>query len=126
MKVRDIMIKNVVTAKGDTSIESAIKTLYDKHIGSLVVVNDEGKCKGIFTGRDVLRLITQKTPLSKPLKEVMTKNPITIREEASYNEAISIVASHGIRHLPVVDRNEQLVGILSIRRYLDEVIGITR
>lgn len=126
MKVRDIMIENVVTAKGDASTESVIKTLHDLHIGSLVVVDDERKCEGIFTGRDVLRLITQKTPLSTPIKEVMTKNPITIREEASYHEAISIVASHGIRHLPVVDDDERLVGILSIRRFLDEIIGILR
>lgn len=126
MKVRDIMIENVVTAKGDTSTESAIKTLYDLHIGSVVVVDDEMKCEGIFTGRDVLRLITQKIPLSTPIKEVMTKNPITVREEASYHEAISIVASHGIRHLPVVDDNDRLVGILSIRQFLDEIIGILR
>lgn len=126
MKVCDIMIKNVVTAKGDTSTEAAIKILYDMHIGSIVIVNDEGKCEGIFTGRDILRLITQKTPLSIPIKEVMTKNPITIRQEASYHEAISIVASHGIRHLPVVDDKDQLVGIISIRRFLDEIIGILR
>jgi CBS domain-containing protein len=117
------MIENVVTIKGDTTAESAIKTLNDKHIGSVIVVDKKRRCKGIFTGRDALRMIVQKTSLSTPISDVMTKNPITIRDNASFSEAISIVSHHGIRHLPVVDENEQLVGILSIRRLLDEVIG---
>lgn len=120
------MVENVATIKGDTTAESVIRTLYDKHIGSVIVVDKKGKCKGIFTGRDALRMIAQKTSLSTPISNVMTKNPITIRDNASFSEAISIISRHGIRHLPVVDENDQLVGILSIRRFLDEIVGITR
>jgi CBS domain-containing protein len=56
----------------------------------------------------------------------MTENPITIWEGASLSEAMTIVTSHGIRHLPVVDEKKRLVGILSIRNFLDEVVGISR
>ena len=126
MKIRHIMIKHVITAKSDTTIESAIKTLYEKHIGSLVITDNEGKCNGIFTERDAIRVIALNLSLSTPLKNVMTKNPITIREEASFAEAMALIASHGIRHLPAVDEKERLVGILSIRNFLDEIIGITR
>ena len=120
------MVENVVTARGDSSLESAIRALYDKHIGSIVITNEEGKCEGIFTARDVLRIAIQRVPLNTTLREVMTKHPLTVREDASYGQAISIVASHGIRHLPVVDDRDVLVGILSVRRFLDEVAGITR
>ena len=120
------MIKKVVTVKGDATAESVIRTLHNKHIGSVIVVDDEGRCEGIFTERDAIRMMAQKSSLSTLIQGVMTKNPFTIREDASFSEAISIMASHGIRHLPVVDDNERLVGILSLRNFLDEIVGITR
>jgi len=120
------MVENVVTARGNSSLESAIRALYDKHIGSIVITNEEGKCEGIFTARDALRVAIQRVPLNTPLRAIMTKNPITVREDASYGQAISIIASHGIRHLPVVDERDLLVGVLSIRSFLDEVVGIAR
>ena len=126
MKVRDIMVKRVVTAKQYTTVESVIKTLDEKHIGSILVTDDDGKCKGIFTERDAIRVIAQNLSLSTPLEKVMTQNPITIWEGASFSEAMRIVTSHGIRHLPVVDEKKRLVGILSIRNFLDEVVGISR
>lgn len=126
MKVRHIMITPVVTAKADTTVESAIKTLYEMHVGSIVIIDDERRCEGIFTERDAIRIFATKTSLNTPLKTVMTKNIITIRDEASFAEAMALIADHGIRHLPVVDGNKQLVGILSIRNFLDEVVGISR
>jgi len=126
MKVQHIMIKRVVTAKQDTTVESAIKTLDEKHIGSILITDNDGKCEGIFTERDAIRVIARNLSLSTPLKKVMTENPITIWEGASLSEAMTIVTSHGIRHLPVVDEKKRLVGILSIRNFLDEVVGIPR
>ena len=126
MKVQHIMIKRVVTAKQDTTVESAIKTLDEKHIGSILITDNDGKCEGIFTERDAIRVIARNLSLSTPLKKVMTENPITIWEGASLSEAMTIVTSHGIRHLPVVDEKKRLVGILSIRNFLDEVVGISR
>jgi len=126
MIVRDIMIRGVVTAKEDMTIESAIKTLDEKHIGSIVITDDEGKCTGIFTERDAIRVIARNFSLSTPLKKVMTQNPITVWEGASFAEAMALIVSHGKRHLPCIDEKKRLVGILSIRNFLDEVIGITR
>ena len=120
------MIREVVTAKEDMSIKSAIKTLHEKHIGSLVITNGNGRCKGIFTERDAIRIIAGDISLDQPLEKVMTKNPITIREWATFSEAITMIVTHGVRHLPVVDADKKLVGIMSIRNFLDEVVGISR
>lgn len=124
MKVRHIMVENVVTAKEDNTVKEAIEMLYKKHIGSIVITDDEGKCKGIFTERDAIRVVAQKVVLDKPLREVMTKNVITIREDATFEEARRRVISRGIRHLPVVNQKGKLVGLLAIREFLDEVFGI--
>ena len=123
MKVRHIMVENVVTAKEDNMVKEAIEMLYKKHIGCIVITDDEGKCKGIFTERDAIRVVAQKVVLDKPLREVMTKNVITIREDATFEEARRVI-SRGIRHLPVVNQKGKLVGLLAIREFLDEVFGI--
>jgi CBS domain-containing protein len=124
MKVRHIMVENVVTAKEDNTVKEAIEMLYKKHVGSIVITDDEGKCKGIFTERDAIRVVAQKVALDKPLRKVMTKNVITIREDATFEEARRRITSHGIRHLPVVNQNGKLVGLLGIREFLDELFGI--
>ena len=120
------MIKCVVTAEQDMTVDSVIKTLDEKHIGSILVTDNDGKCRGIFTERDAIRVIAQNLSLNTPLEKVMTQNPITIWEGASFSEAMKLVTFHGIRHLPVVDEKKRLVGMWSIRSFLDEVFGFTR
>ena len=124
LKVRDIMLKNVVTAKDTISIEAAVRILHRKHIGSVVITDNEEKCIGIFTERDAIRTIAQKIPLDTPLKQVMTREVHTIEESASFEEAKILIVSHGIRHVPVIDRKGKLVGLLAIRGFLDEILGV--
>jgi CBS domain-containing protein len=124
LKVRDIMLKNVVTAKDTISIEAAVRILHRKHIGSVVITDNEEKCIGIFTERDAIRTIAQKIPLDTPLKKVMTRKVHTIEESASFKEAKMLIVSHGIRHVPVIDRKGKLVGLLAIRGFLDEILGV--
>lgn len=124
MKVRDLMIENVITTKEETTIEDAIKILFEKHVGALVITDDKRKCEGIFTERDALRSVARKVPLNTHLRNVMSKNIVTVREDASFAEAKRLIISHRIRHLPVVDKKGYLVGMLALRRILDELVGI--
>jgi CBS domain-containing protein len=109
LKIDGMLIEDVVTASGDISIKEAIHTLYIKHIGSIVIIDKERKCKGIFTERDAIRVVASDIPLSTPLEEVMTTN---------------LMKSHNIRHLPVTDKQGHLIGLLSFRTVLDEVHDI--
>ena len=124
LMVRDIMLKNVVTAKETITIEAAVRMLHRKHIGSLMITDNEEKCLGIFTERDAIRTIAQKIPLDTPLKKVMTCEVHTIEENASFEEAKMLIVSHKIRHVPVVDRTGKLVGLLALRGFLDEIFGV--
>jgi CBS domain-containing protein len=123
MKVRHLMMKDLVTAKEDESTEEAVRMLYTRHVGSVIVTNSEKRCIGIFTERDAIRVVAQKIPLETPLKKVMTKKVVTIPEDASFAEARRKMISRGIRHLPVVNGEGKLVGLLAIRRVLDEFLG---
>lgn len=118
------MTPDVVTMAASTPITDVFKTLYERHVGSVVIVDKERNCKGIFTERDAIRVIAMDIPLSTTLHEVMTKNVITIREGASFAEAKQLFSAHGIRHLPVVDEEKHLIGMLNVRSILDELIGL--
>ena len=120
MLVRHIMIKKVVTAKKNITLRNAIKILFKRHVGSIVVLNDEKKCAGIFTERDAIRAVAQNVSLDKPLEEVMTKNVITIKDDAPFEEARRQILAHQIRHLPVINSNGQLVGLIAVRHIVDE------
>ena len=124
LKVRHIMVENVVTARDNITAKRAIEMLYKKHVGSIVVTDDEEKCIGIFTERDAIRIVAQKVSLDAPLKKVMTKKVVTIGEDATLEEARRRIVSHGIRHLPVVDQEGKLVGLLAVRGFLDELFGM--
>jgi len=124
LKIKHILIADVVTTKSDITAMKAVEILHDKHVGSIVVIDDDGKCKGIFTERDAIRLVAKNVKLEVPLGEVMTKNVVTIGEEASLEEARRVIATHRIRHLPVVNQEDKLVGLLSVRSFLDELFGL--
>ncbi len=123
--VKRIMIEDVITAKPNITVKDAVRTLQEKHVGSIVITDNNEKCMGIFTERDAIRIIASDVPLDTPIDQVMTTNVATIGEEASLEEARRLIISHGIRHLPVVDSKGELVGLLSVRRLLEELFGLT-
>lgn len=124
LRVEHVMVENVVTAKGNITVKRAIEMLHEKHLGSIVVIDEEEKCIGIFTERDAIRIVAKDTHLDTPLDKVMTRNVVTIGKGATIEEARRLIVSHRIRHLPVVDQEGKLIGLLSVRRFLDELFGL--
>jgi CBS domain-containing protein len=124
LKVRDIMCKKVVTAKENTTIQEAVQLLNDRHVGSVIVVDDEEKCTGIFTERDAIRIVANKFSTDQPLSKIMSRHVVTVSLEASFDEAKRVMLSHRIRHLPVTDQTGKLIGLFSLRAFFDEILGI--
>ena len=106
---------DVVTIGPDNTIRDALATLAKHNFGALVVVNDVNQPIGIISERDIVRLAAKNEALfSIPIREVMTKNVITgIRQDELRNVA-STMTEKRIRHLPVVDNQGKLIGIVSI------------
>jgi CBS domain-containing protein len=125
LMVKHILIENMVTANPDTSLKEAIDMLYKKHVGSLVVTDTNNRCVGIFTERDLIRVVARNVDLDSPIKKVMTSNVVTIGEEASLEEARRLIVTHGVRHLPVVNGKGELVGLFSVRKLLDDFFGLS-
>ncbi|MCQ6254638.1 CBS domain-containing protein [Methanocaldococcus sp.] len=118
IKVKDIMTKNVITAKKDEGVIEAFEKMLKYKISSLPVVNDENKVIGIVTTTDIgYNLIRDRYTLETKIEDVMTKDVVTIDKNASILEAIKKMDITGkteiINQLPVVDDNNKLVGIIS-------------
>jgi CBS domain-containing protein len=124
MMTRDLMLKDVVTTNENVPVKDAIELLFKRHVGCIVVIDNEERCTGIFTERDAIRVVAQNVPLDAPIEKIMTKNPFTVNENSIFEEAKSIIKSAKIRHLPVIDTTGKLVGLISVRHILDELSGL--
>lgn len=125
MLAQHLMMSEVVTVNRNATVHECIKILSKRHIGSVIIVDDNKRCVGIFTERDAIRVVAQDLPLNAPIEKVMTKNVYTVNQDASFEEAKRVLKFYKIRHLPVVDANERLVGLISVRHILDELTGLT-
>ncbi len=124
MLVKHVMITDVVTSTKDATVQDCIELLFKRHIGSLIIVDNSQRCLGIFTERDAIRFVAQKMPLDTPIEKVMTRNILTVDENATFKEAQKIINDHGIRHLPVTNSDGKLVGLISVRAILADFLGI--
>lgn len=124
LQAKHMMLTKVITANPSMSVKETIDILYDKHIGSVVSIDNDKKCIGIFTERDAIRLVAKNVDLNQPLNNLMTKNIITIHEDSSLQEVRKIIQTHSIRHLPVVNEEDRLVGLLSVRVLMDQFFGL--
>ncbi|NOQ46682.1 MAG: KpsF/GutQ family sugar-phosphate isomerase [Desulfobulbaceae bacterium] len=101
------------------TIIEAIQELNEKNIGAVIIGSESGKLKGIVTDGDVRRLLISGADLANlSLAEVMTAGPITITRELLAADALSIMQSHEITILAVVDAGEKLQGILHLHDLL--------
>lgn len=119
LRVSDIMVKDVVTAKENDKIRDVAIRMYEKKIGSVVIVDDEGKPIGIVTERDLVYVVARALTPDTPAWMVMTEDPIVINENALVTEAMEKMRVQNIRHLPVVNAEGRLVGMISFRDIVD-------
>jgi arabinose-5-phosphate isomerase len=115
LRVGDIMRKGERNAIAEESltVKQALLVMTKAKSGSLAVVNARGKLTGVFTDGDFRRhMSTDNDLLSRPLKSVMTANPITVRDTALAMEAVKIFNERNIDDLIVVNAKHQPVGLV--------------
>lgn len=114
-KVGDIMRsgdRNAVAAE-DMTVKDALWVMTRAKSGSVSIVNRKGVLVGVFTDGDLRRRMTAGEPvLEQPLKSVMTRNPICVREDALAGEALKIFNEHNIDDVIVVNAKKQPVGLV--------------
>ncbi len=118
MMVRDVLARKgyrVISIDRDATINEAIAKLVQNNIGSLPVLSHDGQLEGIFSERDVLRIIHNRGENFGRLRisDVMTTNPVTCNCDDDVNYVMGQMGDCRIAKLPVLD-GTQLVGIISV------------
>lgn len=108
--------RDVVTIAPQASVYDAILLMDQKNIGSLLVLNAHGKIAGIFAERDCFRkvVLMDKSPRDVAVKAVMTKKVIYASPDTTVDECMALMTQKRIRHMPVIDAQERVLGIISI------------
>jgi len=109
--------QNAVVCRRSDTLQSAAMLLHSNHIGAMPVVNADGELSGILSERDIVSALAQSPQklMTMRVEDVMSAPPITCNINDSMEDAMRIMMSHKFRHLPVVDGNGVLKGVLSIR-----------
>ncbi len=112
----EVMTKEVQTCKSGDPVSKAAKLMEQHNVGSIPVVDDQGRLSGIITDRDiVLRGVAKDKDLKMTTcGELMTADCKSCSPETEVHEAAKLLAEHQIRRLPVVDQQGRLVGICAI------------
>ena len=113
--VRDIMSSDALSVGPDSDLADVVDLILENRIGAVPVVDQLGHVMGIVSYVDVLRALAKGAHEGATAEDVMTKDPTTIDVNASAGEAIEALQSIDARHLPVVDRQGELVGMVSDR-----------
>jgi len=120
-----LMVKGnqVWTMSPDSTMLEVLRTLSEKNIGALLIM-DGKQIAGIISERDIVRIVakTGQCELDAPVKNHMTKGVYGVQIDQSISECMVLMTEKHIRHLPVLDRG-QLVGLISIGDVVRQVIS---
>ncbi|MCK4483097.1 CBS domain-containing protein [Candidatus Bathyarchaeota archaeon] len=114
MKIKELMIKNIVTVPSNLQVHKAVKLMNRNKIGCLVVV-DDNQTTGILTKRDILEKVVEKRkdPQKAKISEIMTENVIVGIPDMELADAANLMFEKKVKKLPVVD-DGQLVGLVTL------------
>lgn len=115
--------QTVHTISPSAPVLDAIKSMAEKHIGALLVM-EGGRVAGIVTERDYARkvVLMSRSSADTPVRDIMTSSVMFVRPDQSCEECMVLMTEKRLRHLPVID-GDRLVGLVSIGDLVKEVIS---
>lgn len=145
MQARDVMTTNVITVRSDTDVAETAKCLLDNRISAVPVVEPNGRIVGIVSEGDLMRRAESETERhsswwlsmlllperraidyvkahSRRTGDVMTREVITVNEDASLEEIAELLERHRIKRVAVI-RGDRLIGIVSRANLLHGLVA---
>ena len=110
--------------KPNTTVAEAAQLMAAKREDCVLVTDDDDRIAGIFTAKDLaFRVVGAGIKASAVnISEIMTKNPLCARTDTSATDALDLMVRKGFRHLPVMDENQDISGILDITKCFYEAM----
>lgn len=114
MIIKQLMHKELVTCSPSETCHDAAKKMKDNNVGTILIVEEGMKLKGILTDRDIALNVVgdSKDPRTTVVSEIMRPNPVSINSEMDIESALSTMSKENVRRLPVTQEG-RLIGILS-------------
>src|ERR1700730_5805156 len=116
ISVQQVMSAPAVTLSINSGLHQVSEIMWTKKIGSMIIVDEQGKIVGVVTERDILYCAAKKLFDRQDVKasSVMSKNVITVGPADSLHSAIEKMRLHNLRHIPVMDSTGRPLGVLSL------------
>lgn len=105
--------KTIYSVGPDCSVTECVRRMNEANIGAMLIMEDDSLV-GIFTERDAITKVLGAglEPVSTPVAEVMSRNPIYVTSSSTLEEAMAIVTDQRVRHLPVLEE-DKVIGMIS-------------
>lgn len=117
--------QQVWSVSPDHTVLEALKTMSEKNIGAVVVLEEDNTLCGIFSERDYARkvVLDGRSSSDTPVRDVMTSEVYYVHPQDSVDRCMTLMSEKRFRHLPVLDDNEQILGIISIGDVVKSIIA---
>lgn len=113
-RLGELAMRQPIGCAPDTPLRDAVRMMHEQHVGSIVVLDPAGKPLGIFTLRDLRRVVADGVDLAQPIDNLMTRNPFHLAPDASAFDAAIAMTERHIAHVCLVE-HEKLCGVISER-----------
>ena len=115
---------HVYSVPSGASVYSAIEMMADRRVGALLVI-DDGRLTGVISERDYARkvILMGRSSADTFVREIMTPSPISIHCDTSVDEAMRTMTENHIRHLPVINSDGIVAGVLSIGDLVNWIVS---
>ncbi|MFQ5453170.1 MAG: HPP family protein [Candidatus Zixiibacteriota bacterium] len=146
--IHNYVTKNNVAVFSNISFQEAIKRMVKLQVNVLVIVNKFKKIKGIISVHDIIEHIIpdyleddkhlaafeaenvfEKRILkvkNDKIKDIITKKVYTVQEDAALIEAVTLISEHHVDQLPVVNKNEEFIGLISQKKLKEAIVDILK
>ena len=114
MKVSDVMTPNPRTVTLSDTIQAVAKIMRDEDTGAVPVVEDGSHVVGMITDRDIVIRAVADGDMECTVDDIVTDDVVFATPNMSTAEAAELMSEHQVRRLPVVDEDENIVGIVSL------------
>lgn len=124
LRARDVMNKNIVSAKKETPIHEAVSLMVENDISGLPVVKDDMTLTGVLSEKDVVTLFYEnKEAENKTVNDYMTYPAVCFEENEALLDVCDFFARNIFRRVPITSQGK-LVGIISVRDILKSILEL--
>jgi CBS domain-containing protein len=125
-QLADVMRPDFIEVAPEDTLGEVAERMTAMNVGA-VVVKDFGRLIGILTERDMLKAMAARVHTSEArVRQWMTEDPITASAATDVEEAARVMLDNGFRHLPVLDENGRVSGVVSLRRVVAATQAATK